>query len=60
MTPGKGSEYREFYDLSGRITCMDAAQTKHVEHVLFDFLLLNYVHGYCCSFFFHDYCCSFF
>ena len=22
MTPGKGSKYREFYDLSGRITCM--------------------------------------
>ena len=24
MTPGKGSKYREFYDLSGRITCMTA------------------------------------
>ena len=23
MTPGKGSKYREFYDLSGRITCME-------------------------------------
>ena len=22
VTPGKGSKYREFYDLSGRITCM--------------------------------------
>ena len=22
LTPGKGSKYREFYDLSGRITCM--------------------------------------
>ena len=22
MTPGKGSKNREFYDLSGRITCM--------------------------------------
>ena len=22
MTPGKGSKYREFYDLSGPITCM--------------------------------------
>ena len=22
MTPRKGSKYREFYDLSGRITCM--------------------------------------
>ena len=22
MTPGKGSKYREFHDLSGRITCM--------------------------------------
>ena len=22
MTPGKGSKYQEFYDLSGRITCM--------------------------------------
>ena len=29
MTLGKGSKYREFYDLSGRITCMsaDTAQT---------------------------------
>ena len=25
MTPGKGSKYREFYDLSGRITCMARA-----------------------------------
>ena len=23
VTPGKGSKYRKFYDLSGRITCMD-------------------------------------
>ena len=23
VTPGKGSKYREFYTLSGRITCMD-------------------------------------
>ena len=23
VTPGKGSKYREFYDLSGRITCMN-------------------------------------
>ena len=22
VTPGKGYKYREFYDLSGRITCM--------------------------------------
>ena len=22
VTPGKGSKYREFYDLSGRITCL--------------------------------------
>ena len=22
VTPGKGSKHREFYDLSGRITCM--------------------------------------
>ena len=22
VTPGKGSKYREFYDLLGRITCM--------------------------------------
>ena len=22
MTPGKGSQYWEFFDLSGRITCM--------------------------------------
>ena len=27
VTPGKGSKYREFYDLSGRITCM-VSQTK--------------------------------
>ena len=26
MTPGKGSKYREFYDLSGRITCMVTAK----------------------------------
>ena len=26
MTPGKGSKYREFYDLSGRITCMTYMQ----------------------------------
>ena len=26
MTPGKGSKYREFYDLSGRITCMHTGQ----------------------------------
>ena len=24
--PGKGSKYREFYDLSGRITCMSPRQ----------------------------------
>ena len=23
VTPGKGSKYREFYDLSGHITCID-------------------------------------
>ena len=27
VTPGKGSKYREFYDLSGRITCMHFANT---------------------------------
>ena len=26
VTPGKGYKYREFYDLSGRITCMVFAQ----------------------------------
>ena len=26
MTPGKGSKYREFYDLSGRITCMQGCR----------------------------------
>ena len=32
MTPGKGSKYREFYDLSGRITCMamDPGRTNHI------------------------------
>ena len=25
VTPGKGSKYREFYDLSGHITCMSKA-----------------------------------
>ena len=25
--PGKGSKYREFYDLSGRITCMIISRT---------------------------------
>ena len=26
VTPGKGSRYREFYALSGRITCMNLEQ----------------------------------
>ena len=29
MTPGKGSKYREFYDLSGRITCMLVIKSAH-------------------------------
>ena len=29
MTPGKGSNYREFYDLSGCITCMHAKFQDH-------------------------------
>ena len=29
VTPGKGSKYREFYDLSGRITCMLNIQYLH-------------------------------
>ena len=28
VTPGKGSKYLEFYDLSGRITCMLEGGTK--------------------------------
>ena len=31
MTPGKGSKYREFYDLSGRITCMVPSSQKRSE-----------------------------
>ena len=29
VTPGKGSKYREFYDLSGRITCMSTSTHSH-------------------------------
>ena len=37
MTPGKGSKYREFYDLSGRITCMQimSPQPKGGGHIDF-------------------------
>ena len=39
VTPGKGSKYREFYDLSGRITCMTLIrllmESIYVMHYLF-------------------------
>ena len=31
MTPEKGSKYREFYDLSGRITCMQGMIDRQYE-----------------------------
>ena len=31
MTPGKGSKYREFYDLSGRITCMATKEDSYIK-----------------------------
>ena len=42
MTPGKGSKYREFYDLSGRITCMMARGLKFRIYVVEG---LNYLYS---------------
>ena len=39
VTPGKGSKYREFYDLSGRITCM--SNTEKSFNIRHDFLTLS-------------------
>ena len=36
MTPGKGSKYREFYDLSGRITCMPQLFTMDIKHQIIE------------------------
>ena len=40
VTPGKGSKYREFYDLSGRITCMPDPHDFHFG--LWSLVLLNW------------------
>ena len=33
VPPGKGSKYREFYDLSGRITCMCARKQHEIKYM---------------------------
>ena len=41
VLPGKGSKYREFYDLSGRITCMQLQSSYAVMRQLLLFTIIN-------------------